>query len=133
VKRKLKQTNIDEVRVSRDVWTEYQPSTTWTFREDEAALFQRFHTDCVVQLASAPGVICHGKLEKKSMLRRADYRWQGSGLAETLNGDDQLRKMLAESKAPPIEVKGNCISTEKFLTSSLFRCIDRIAMHLRQG
>lgn len=57
-----------------------------------------------------------------------------SGLAQRLNEDAHLRKMLVKARAPAIEIGGNHIRIQdkKFPSSKLFQCIDSIAEYVRK-
>ena len=80
-------------------------------------------------------IILHTRYDKalkiKNLVREDDYHWEGDKLAQTLNQDHRLRKMLIEAKAPAIQVEGNHIRTQdgKFPSPKLFQCLDRIAGH----
>lgn len=57
-----------------------------------------------------------------------------SRLAQRLNEDAHLRKMLVKARAPAIEIGGNHIRIQdkKFPSSKLFQCIDSIAEYVRK-
>jgi len=93
-----------------------------------------YHTDCTIDIEPVPNAMCQGRPRKRFPRRIVGYDWEGSKLAPRLNDDDKLVQMLVKAKAPEIKVKGNKISfhDKKLLTVNLFRCIDRIALHLRE-
>ena len=97
--------------------------------------YPQFSTpDYMIQIHNIRDIHCVGQPRRGFWRRVVDYHWEGATIAESMNEDTRLRKMLVKAKAPAIEVKGNHIRIrdKRFPTVKLFQCIERIAGHIRQ-
>ena len=118
----LKHSNIAQIKISEDGGRSVTPATSVmgasTFPTEERHF--QYQTDCTTQIEPVFGITCTGEPMKKIPARVVDYHWEGDKLAQTLNQDHRLRKMLIEAKAPAIQVEGNHIRTqdEKFPSRS---------------
>lgn len=126
---RLRNPNIDSVTVRESGWAEYEdwgPNAHWRIETD-------YYFDFVVRVSSVPPIACKGSPIKKFRVRMVGYNWQGPSLAQTLNDDADLREMLVKAKAPPLELNDNHILINNcFPSARLFRCLERIAEHVRR-
>ena len=61
-----------------------------------------YGVDFVAQGDHGSDIACTGKPKKRFLMGPVDYGWEGGGLANELNRDAQLRKMLIKAKVPVI-------------------------------
>lgn len=128
---KLRGANADMVKVREHGSTHLGMAggQTWETKVDI-----QFHIDVILQIECTRETACRGDVVKRFPRRVVDYQWVGKEFARRLNEDAQLCKMLVKVKAPPMRVEENhiLIQGKRLPSLELFRCIDRIAGHIRQ-
>ncbi len=105
---KLKGSNTDTVRLTEQGQCEENyASTPAGPGVSFPKVIIQYSVDYIIQIQNIPDTTCIGCPKSKFPRRVVNYHWEGANLAENLNEDTQLRKMLVKAKAPVLA--GGCL------------------------